>query len=114
MESINRQVMVIKPKHPYVKWINSLPDMDDDPCIIDSMNDDCTAILLPHFDDRSASLKFLKKIYKQLFEIELEGWSTDENTWPKKRSFSLFCEWFQLEFHSEVLDFGAGPICIDD
>lgn len=114
MESINRQVMVIKPKYPYIEWINSLPDMDDDPCSIDSLSDDCTAILLPHFDDDSESLKFIKKIYKKLFEFELESWSSDRNTWPQKRGFSQFCEWFQMEFHSEAFDLGDGPIGIDD
>lgn len=114
MESINRQVMVIKPKPAYVKWINSLPDMDEDPCTIESLNDDCTAALIPHFDDDSKSVKFVKNIFPQLFEIELGSWSTDESAWPKKRTYSLFCEWFHIEFHSEVFDFGTGPVRVEE
>lgn len=87
--------------------------MRDDPCSIESLNDDCTAILLPHFDDDSESMQFVKKIYRQIFEIEPGSWCTDESTWPKKRTFSLFCDWFRLEFHSEVYDSGVGRIEID-
>ena len=103
MYSINRQIAIIKPKEPYVKWINSLPGSEN-PCDIEELNSDCTAFLIPHFDYNSESNKFMKKMYKKIFEIELEGWNTDKRTWPKKRSFSLFEKWFHIEFHSEVID----------
>lgn len=61
MNSINRQVAIIKPKEPYVAWINSLADMDEQ-STIDSLNDDCTALLLPHFDDDKESMKYTKNL----------------------------------------------------
>lgn len=109
MYSINRQVAVIKPKQAYLEWIKTLPGMDDEPEIGELQND-CTAILFPHFDDDKASLKYIKSIYSKLFMIELESWSTDKGTWPKKRTWALFCDWFQIEMHSEVLDFGKDDI----
>jgi hypothetical protein len=114
MKSINRQVAVIKPKEPYVAWINSLPDMIDDPSSIESLNNDCTALLLPHFDDDEESIKFIKQIHNKIFEIELESWSTDKKTWPKNKNYILFCDWFKVEFHSEVFDFGEGAVEIDE
>ena len=113
MNSINRQVAIIKPKKPYADWINSLPGADE-LSSIESLSNDCTALLLPHFDNRDESLKFVKKIYKQIFEMELDSWSTDEKLWPKKRNYGLFHEWFKIEFHSEVFDFGEGTIEIDE
>lgn len=109
MNSLNRQVAVLKPKEPYVAWINALPGMNQ-PSTIESLNNDCTAFLLPHFDDDGESLNFVKKIYRQIFEMELDSWSTDKRTWPQKRNYALFREWFQIEFHSEVYDFGEGPL----
>ena len=103
MYSINRQVAIIKPKEPYIKWINSLPDLDA-PLSFEELNNDCTAILLPDLDSDQESYKYLKKLYKKIFEIELDAWTTDVNSWPKKRTFSLFEKWFNIEFHSEVLD----------
>ncbi|BBO81577.1 hypothetical protein DSCO28_21430 [Desulfosarcina ovata subsp. sediminis] len=112
MDSINRQVAVIKPKDPYIKWINSLPGTTD-PVSIDELQDDCTAILLPHFDTEQESMNFLKKNFRSIFENELFGWHTDEKDWPKKLSFRLFQEWFEIELHTEVIDFGKGSITIE-
>lgn len=113
MNSLNRQVAVIKPKEPYVDWINSLPGMDE-PTTIESLDNDCTALLLPHFDDDNDSMKFIKKIYRQIFDMELDSWSTDKKIWPQKRTYAIFCEWFKIEFHSEVYDFGEGLIENDE
>jgi hypothetical protein len=85
MNSINRQVAIIKPKEPYVEWINSLNGTDE-PYTIESLNDDCTALLLPHFDDDDESLEFIRNIYMEIFETELDSWSTDKNQWPKNRN----------------------------
>lgn len=111
MNSINRQVAIIKPKEPYVEWINSLPG-NVEPFSIESLREDCTAYLLPNFDDDDESLKYLKKIYRKIFEIELASWSTDENSWPNSRDYNIFTKWFSIEFHSEVFDFGVGKINI--
>ena len=103
MYSINRQVAIIKPKKPYIDWINSLPGMDEQ-FDTESLEKDCTAILLPQLDNDEESLNYFKAIYKDIFEIELDSWHSDEKLWPKKRNFLLFMEWFKIEFHSEVLD----------
>lgn len=104
MYSINRQVIVVKPKAPYIEWINLLPDMDQ-PIEDDELNNDCTSCLIPHFDYKEGSRNYIKKIYKQIFEVELESWTTDEQLWPQKRNYSLFQKWFVIEIHSEVIDF---------
>ena len=113
MDSINRQIAIVKPKKPYVDWINSLPDMDE-PCDLEGLNSDCTALLLPHFDDAEESMKYIKKKFRQLFEFELDSWSSDKTTWPKNRNFTLFCKWFKVEFHSEVFDIGRGKVEIEE
>jgi hypothetical protein len=113
MNSINRQVAIIKPKKPYADWISSLPGIDEE-YSIESLSDDCTAILLPQFDNEEQSLNFIKKIYKKLFEIELASWNTDLKTWPKNRTYKIFCEWFKIEMHTEILDFGKDEILIEE
>lgn len=104
MYSINRQVAVIKPRTPYIDWVNSLPGMDK-PFDSESLQKDCTAILLPALDNEEESLKYIKTIFNKLFEIELDSWYSDKKLWPKKRTFTLFTEWFDIEIHSEVIDF---------
>ena len=113
MQSINRQVAIIKAKEPYLNWINALPGTDE-PCDTEELNDDCTALLMPHFDDEAESMRYFKKIYAKIFEFELDSWSTDKKTWPKRRNFTLFRKWFKIEFHSEVFDIGKGNIEIEE
>jgi len=112
MDFINRQVAVIKPKGPYIHWINSLPGAVD-PVSIDKLQNDCTVILLPHFDTDRESMNYLQKNFRSIFEYELYGWYTDAEAWPQKLTFRLFQEWFEIEFHTEVIDFGRGPIAIE-
>ena len=113
MKYINRQVVIIKPKKPYVDWINALPG-NGEIINIDTLNNDCTALLLPHFDTNEESMKFIKKNYDTIFEIELDTWSTNPKYWPKKRNYGLFQEWFKIELHSEVVDFGESRIEIEE
>lgn len=114
MNSINRQVVIIKPKNLYVTWISSLPDMADESVTIESLQNDCTALLVPHFDEEEELFKFIKNIYQQIFEKELWGWSTDKDLWPVDLNYSLFQNWFEIEVHSEVFDLGENSIGIDE
>jgi len=115
IKSLNRQVAIIRPKEPYRKWVNSLPASEEqEPCTMQDLSCDCTAILLPEFENDAESRQYLKSIFGKLFRIELESWCTDENYWPAKRSYSLFNEWFDIEFHTEALDFGKGAIEIEN
>jgi hypothetical protein len=40
----------------------------------------------------------------EIFEIELHAWYRDPKTWPKKRTPTMFDEWFEMEFHSMIID----------
>ena len=48
--------------------------------------------------------KGISENYETLFKNELEGWYTDENSWPQKRDYKTFNEWFDVECHSVILD----------
>ena len=38
------------------------------------------------------------------FVEQLAGWFTDESTWPRDRSFDVFCRWFDFQHHSVLVD----------
>lgn len=109
MKSVNRYVAIIKPNQPYVDWINQLPDSEE-MLALEGMQTDCTAILIPKFDDPEESQAFINAMAESLFEEELAGWCTDETLWPKNRTKKMFWQWFEVEVHSEVFDSGKGPI----
>ncbi len=48
--------------------------------------------------------KGISENYETLFKNELEGWYTDESSWPQKRDYKTFNEWFDVECHSVILD----------
>lgn len=109
MKSINRSVAVIKPKQPYVDWINQLPGTEEK-LTVEDLQSDCTAILIPEFDRPEESRAFISAMAETLFEEELSGWCIDESLWPKKRTNRMFWKWFDVEVHSEVWDAGKGLI----
>jgi len=41
---------------------------------------------------------------KSIFEYELAAWMADESTWPAKRDYKAFVEWFDAECHINVCD----------
>ena len=84
-------------------WLNELPDPDY-PFTLTEFQTDYTVLLLPVFGNDLQAIKFIKKIYKGVFEKELYSWCTDSDYWPAKRDYKTFLQWFEIEFHSEVFD----------
>jgi hypothetical protein len=49
-------------------------------------------------------VELLQEFYEAIFERELMGWCTDPAAHPDARTFEMFLEWFEVEFHSMVFD----------
>ncbi len=109
---IDRCVVTIRAKQPFLEWLKGLPD----PCDfgLDVVNDDDTAYLLPEYEDDRQRDRILRRFYDLIFEEQLAGWWTRESDWPSKRDLRTFKRWFDLEFHSVVLDLVDGPILDDE
>jgi hypothetical protein len=113
MTSINRGLLVVKPKQPFLNWLNSLPDEievnePNQEDLDESFQiDDYTAYLVPEFED-DETRQVLEEFYSSIFEEELVSWSQEESDWPKNRDLTMFLEWFEVEFHSMVVDLAEG------
>ena len=108
MKSINRTAIIIKPKQPFVDWINTTPGKE-----VFSMKEiskENTVLLIPEINDYDDAHNFIKSCYEEIFEWELFGWVTAEELWPKNRSWKMFNEWFNIEINSEVFDLVDGEI----
>ena len=103
MYVINRSVAVIRPKQPYVDWANSVSN-DGRTYSLEELSEDCSVILLPEYDSDQHADAILRDLYPRIFEVELYSWSVDSQDWPKKRNFSKFLDWFDVELHSMVFD----------
>lgn len=113
MKTINRSLAILRPKQPFIDWINSSsPDVP--PMTLEAVNDDCNAILIPEYNTDQDAKAFIKSRCSEIFETELSGWITDEDMWPKNRTFKMFKKWFDVELHSMVFDLGKYEIMADD
>ena len=65
---------------------------------LESLREDTSAYLLPEYGDDRERDEILREF------LELFGWWTDEQAHPAERTFQMFQEWFEVEFHSMVVD----------
>jgi hypothetical protein len=106
---VKRTALVIKPKQPYIQWANSLDEdgvklgvdfeMEGRVYLVDNASGfdlDVEATVAPHFEF--------------IFEEELNAWHRVESDWPARRDFDTFLEWFEVEYHSMVIDLGHGRV----
>ncbi len=102
MYTLNRSAVVLKPKQPFVDWLNALPG--EDKYTLDQLRGEPRVILLPKFSRPGEEIGYLRKISPELFSYQLWGWYTDESAWPGQRDWNVFQEWFDIRFCSEVFD----------
>ena len=100
---IDRVSLFVKAKQPFLEWrdkvyANEYVYRDYEP----------TVYLIS--DDNSDIEKWLKKNYNEIFMRELERWNENEKTWPQKRSFKMFKQWFSIDFGTMVYDLEEEPV----
>ena len=106
---INRSAVIIRPKKLYIEWASKL----DDSGILPNAHGEPSMYLMPEYDDDAGAWALLEHTYDAIFDLELEAWHTDTKDWPNNRSFSMFCDWFEVTFVSAIEDLCDGPI-VDD
>lgn len=87
---INRAALIVRPKAPFITWVNGVENSTSFP----GADDEQTIYLIPEQDTPQEFEKILKKIWAVIFENQLAGWYLDESVWPKKRTLSMFKNWF--------------------
>jgi hypothetical protein len=112
MRILNRNVVILRPKQPYVDWANAL---DDGPPFDPAEEPEGgTAYLVPEAATVEEIRAFVVRHGEEMFEHELDAWHTDRAAWPRNRSYTMLQEWFEIEIHSMVVDLGAGPLRADE
>lgn len=100
---INRGVAIVRPKQPFIDWANQLPDAGFQVSEKD-FQDDCLAVLISEYDSDEEAREHINDLSDSIFIDELFGWCTNEKWWPKHRTQEMFWQWFDVEFHSVVID----------
>lgn len=68
---LNRSVVIVRVKEPFLQWVKSLPGPAD--VSIDIINHDNTAYLLPELDYGFEEEELLQRHYDLIFEEQLNG-----------------------------------------
>ena len=102
MYLLNRSTLIVKLKKPYLDWINyvSAPEK----FTLESLNIENNVFLIPEFDTKEQLESIIKSAYTEIFEVELQAWYADESTWPEKRDYKTFKQWFDITVHSMLFD----------
>lgn len=113
MQTINRSVAIIRPKKPFIDWTNQLPDAEHKTSL-DDFKDDCLAILIPNYGTNDEAKEYINEMAEDILEEELFSWCTHEPWFPKNQTKEMFWKWFEVEFHSIVVDPYEEPIQKED
>lgn len=102
MPEINRSLIIVKAKQPFLDWAHSIDPEDDSE--LDDINDEPTAYLIPEYEMNDEQDSIIDWCATYVFEYELWAWCTDESMWPTTRDAATFREKFDVKFHSMVHD----------
>ena len=114
---LNRSAIILRYKEPAISYINDADPVKGSSVVtIAETYQDRTIYLIPDEDaeDQDALDRWVHKNYKRLFEMELSDWYTDPSLFPKNLTLDLFHEWFEVEWHSVVMDTVGGEIYDDE
>lgn len=105
-ETIDRNAIIVRPKRPLYNWISSI--FKGEAPVFEK--EESNVYLISEMDSNEDVKRWLKKNFDQIFTNELNDWYTVEDRWPKKRTYKMFEEWFDIEINSMILDLEDGPI----
>ncbi len=93
--NITEKLVIIKPKQPFLDWLKTQPDWDNN-ITLDDLRSDCNTLLIPEYDSDEEAMQYIEQNFEAIFELELFGWYTDESIWPENLTLYLFRRWFDI------------------
>lgn len=110
---VNRALLIVKAKQAFVDWVNKHDDEVAELTIEEINKGDTVYLVREYFEDTEQE-DIIKEHHEKIFEEKLNGWTTDESLWPKTRDLKSFREWFNVEFHSMVIDLEDNDYMIEE
>ena len=99
---INRTAIILKPLQPFLDWYSTI-----EPGYVDDSSEVNTYLISEDVDDVE---RWLKNRFDKLFSMELRDWYIDPKRWPKKRTYVMFRQWFEVSVSSMVYDLESEPV----
>ncbi|MBN2272540.1 MAG: hypothetical protein JXN61_18145 [Sedimentisphaerales bacterium] len=103
MQGINRTVVVVGSKQPFIDWLRSIAD-DDFDYTLEQISADNLTFLIPQSDNSDEAMEYIRKRYDLIFEWAFGGCAATEELWSAKRNWKMLDDLFDIEIYSEVFD----------
>ena len=104
MDILNRSAVVLRPKQSYLAWTKRDDAEGLAEGVFETLHEEPCVYLVPGFEDDDEREELLKEFWPALFEAMLSAWVTDEDLWPKERTFEMFAEWFDVQTYEMIVD----------
>jgi len=111
MNTINRTLLIVIPKKPFLDWAKSFENGEDK---FDFDGGYYSAYLISEKYDEFNYKNYLKNNHLDIFEEELYATIRDTDLWPQKRDFKTYNEWFDTQACDTVFDLSNEPIEIEE
>jgi hypothetical protein len=109
MDTLNRSAIVVKPKQRFLDWLHAADPTSHEITLLDVCQEP-TIYLIQECDTDEDVTKVLKELCEEIFEEQLDGWYKDISTWPRDRTYDVFCQWFDYQHHSMLIDLCEEPL----
>ena len=104
MTHLDQTAFVVVPRAPYAAWAASLGRPSVEPHELEMFR---TVYLVDDVEDLDPE-EVLRRHWREVFEHELFAWIEERSTWPKRRTYEMFCEWFEVNVVDHVVKLDGG------
>ena len=104
---VERSVAILKPRQPFLDWVNNSFDDLTQEITLESIRIDCNSYLIPEVEEIEDGINFVDEKFADLFALELASWTEDENVWPTELTLKMFWEWFDVEIYPTMVDISS-------
>jgi len=116
----NRTLYVVRATEEMLTWVNSLKDTEGEQLSLEEVNEDSSAYLLDSSDELEEMAPHdllataVEENWEEWFLMELRSWTQDEKEWPQEISLEMFEEWFDVSYHSMIVDMSEEDYLIEE
>jgi len=109
VDTLNRSAIVVKPKQRFLDWLHAA-DPTSHGITLSDVAEEPTIYLIPACDTNEDLVDVLRELCEDIFEEQLDGWYRVPSSWPQDRSYAVFCQWFEYQYHSMLFDLCDEPL----
>jgi hypothetical protein len=108
---VNRSLLIVRLKQPFVDWLNQLPDRLDSekahPYTTEVVNMEPSTYLISEIGGEDELNDFFEENGSRILDAIFMEWTENQTYWPKERPLEMLAEWCDLSFHSMVFDLSS-------